>query len=160
MTSNILIVDDDTSVREMLKDVLDEAGYSTELAASAEEALKTLENYKPDVVVSDVWMPGMDGHEFCKIVRNTSDAAILMMSGVSSEFSVLQRKQIDADDFLIKPFDVENFLDRIEALLKKRQNPGDSPLDDELRMLRMFKGLSGSQKELFLKKAGRIAEVN
>ena len=160
MASNILIVDDDTSVREILKDVLDEAGYSTELAASAEEALETLENYKPDVVVSDVWMPGMDGHEFCKIVRDTSDALILMMSGVSSEFSVLQRKQIDADDFLIKPFDVENFLERIDALLKQRENPGESPLDDELRMLRMFKGLSGAQKELFLKEAGRIAEAD
>jgi len=115
-----------------------------------------LENYRPDVVVSDVWMSGMDGHEFCKIVRDTSDALILMMSGVSSEFSVLQRKQIDADDFMIKPFDVENFLERIDSLLKQKQNAGESPLDDELHMLRMFKGLSGAQKELLLKEAGRM----
>ena len=131
MASNSLIVDDDKSVREILKDVLDEAGYSTVLAASAEKALETWENYRPDVVVSDVWMPSMDGHEFCKIVRDTSDALILMMSGVCSEFSVLQRKQ----------------------------NAGESPLDDELRMLRMFKRLSGAQKELFLKEAERMAEA-
>jgi len=101
-------------------------------------------------------MPGMDGHEFCKIVRDTSDALILMMFGVSSEFSVLHRKQIDADDFMIKPFDVENFLERIDSLLKQKQNAGESPLDDELHMLRMFKGLSGAQKELLLKEAGRM----
>ena len=116
-----------------------------------------MEHYKPYVVISDVWMPGMDGHDFCKIVRKMSDTFILMMSGVSSDFSVLQRKQIDVDDFLIKPFDVENFPERIDALVKKRQNAGEPPLYDELRM---FKRLSGARKELFLKEAGRIAETN
>ncbi|MDA0769403.1 MAG: response regulator [Chloroflexi bacterium] len=157
MPNNILIVDDEQALREILKDVLEDAGYKTEVAESAERALEILENYSPDIIVSDVWMPGMDGHEFCRAARGVSDASILMMSGVSSEFSVLQSKQIDADDFLIKPFDVENFLERIEALIEKRQNPQEHPLDDERRLVRTFQGLSESRKELFLKEADRIA---
>ena len=158
MSSNILIVDDELALREILKDVLDEAGYNTEVAASAELALEVLEGYSPDVIVSDVWMPGMDGHEFCRAARGISDASILMMSGVSSEISLLQRKQIDADDFLIKPFDVENFLERIEALLENRQNPNERQLDDEQRLMGMFQGLSGAGKETLLKEAERMAD--
>ena len=160
MAGNILIVDDEVALRDILKDVLDEAGYNSEVAASAEEALKIMENYGPDVIVSDVWMPGMDGHEFCRAARDISDASILMMSGVSSEFSALQGKQIDADDFLIKPFDVENFLQRIEALIEMRQTPKEQPLDDEQRLMRMFQALSDARKESFLREAGRIAEAD
>lgn len=158
MPNNILIVDDELALREMLKDVLDEEGYNTEIAASAEDALEILRSYNPDIIVSDILMPGMDGHEFCQAARGVSDASILMMSGVSSEFSVLQRKQIDADDFLIKPFDVENFLERIESLLGKRQNHEGQPVDDEQRLLSIYQGLSDAQRERFLTEAERIAE--
>lgn len=161
MANRILIVDDELSLREMLKDVLEESGHQAEVAPSAERALEMMENYDPDVIVSDIWMPGMNGHEFCQTVREISDASILLMSGVSSEISILQKKQIDADDFLIKPFDVENFVERIEALLEKRQRSTDSPSDDdEHRMLAMYQGLSQAKKETFLKEARRIAEVD
>ena len=155
VTNNVLVVDDELALREMLQDVLNEEGYNTEIAGSAEDALEILNNYDPDVIVSDVLMPGMDGHEFCRLVRRTSDASILMMSGVSSEFSVLQRQQIDADDFLIKPFDVENFLERIEALLAKGHISTD---DDESRLLRVFRGLSQAKKEAFLKEVNEMAD--
>ena len=160
MPGNILIVDDEKALREILKDVLDDAGYNTKVAASAEEGLEVMESYSPDVIVSDVWMPGMDGHEFCQAARGISDASILMMSGVSSEISVLQRRQIDADDFLIKPFDVEIFLERIEALLKLKQNPVETTIDDEHRLLSIFQGLSDAQKAMMLDEAERIAKAD
>ena len=158
MTCNILIVDDELSLRELLRDVLNDAGYQTEVAPSAEEALEIMEHYKPEVIVSDIWMPGMNGHDFCKKVRETSDASILMMSGVSSEFSKLQRMQVDADDFLIKPFDVENFLERIEALREKRRKPVEQVEDAESRLLHIFQALPKGKRESVLKEAERLSE--
>ena len=158
MSDKVLIVDDESSLREMLKDVLEEAGHKTEVAPSAERALEIMENYQPDVIVSDIWMPGMDGHVFCKTVRRISDASILMMSGVSSEISVLQRRQIDADDFLIKPFDVENFVERVEVLLEKRRRSADSRSEDERHLLATYQGLSAAGKGSFLEEAKRMAE--
>ena len=81
-----------------------------------------------------------------------------MISGVSSEFSGLQRKHIDADDFLIKPFDVENFLERIDSLLENRRQPAEEKLKEEERLLGMFHRLSDDQKAQFLKEAERLVE--
>ena len=126
MPEKVLIVDDEPVIREMLKDVLEEAGYGAEVAPCAEEALKIIPHYKPDILVSDIWMPGMDGHAFCRAARYMSDASILMISGVPSEISLLQN-QGDANDFLIKPFNIENFVERIEFLLEKRRVASNHP---------------------------------
>lgn len=157
MSNKILIVDDETVIQEMLKDVLKDAGHKVKVASSALEALKILENYDPDIIVSDIWMPEMDGHEFCKMARKTSNASILMMSGISSEISVLQKKQINADDILIKPFDVEDFLERIESLLKKRVNAPDLSYDDEQYLMQIYQSLSEEGKESLIREAERIA---
>lgn len=157
MPNKVLIVDDETAICEMLKDVLEEAGHDTEVAPCAEDALEILPQYQPDIIVSDVWMPGMDGHTFCQTARKTSDASILMISGIPSEISLLQKKQNDADDFLIKPFDVENFVERIEALLEKRRIATGRPCGDEQQLLRIYEELSEAGKALLMKEAGKIA---
>ncbi len=157
MPNKILIVDDESVIQEMLKDVLKDAGYKVKVASSAAEALGILENYDPDIIVSDIWMPEMDGHEFCKMARRTSDASILMMSGVSSEISVLQKKQINADDILIKPFDVEDFLERIESLLESRRHAEGLSYDDEQYLMQIYQGLSDESRASLIKEAERIA---
>ncbi len=157
MPNKVLIVDDELAIREMLKDVLEEAGHETEVAPCAEDALEIMPHYKPDIIVSDVWMPGMDGHTFCEVARRVSDASILMMTGVSSEISVLQKKQNDADDFLIKPFDVENFVERIEALLEKRSFSAELPPDSERHLVQIYQELSESGKALLLREAKKIS---
>ena len=157
MPNKVLIVDDELAIREMLKDVLEEAGHETEVAPCAEDALEILPRYKPDIIVSDVWMPGMDGHTFCQTARRTSDASILMISGIPSEISVLQKKQDEADDFLIKPFDVENFVERIEALLEKRRVAANHPSDGEYHLVQIYQELSESGKALLMDEAKKIS---
>ena len=157
MQNKVLIVDDELAIREMLKDVLEEAGHEAEVAPCAEDALEILPHYKPDIIVSDVWMPGMDGHTFCQTARRTSDASILMISGIPSEISVLQKKQDEADDFLIKPFDVENFVERIEALLEKRRVAADHQSDGECHLVQIYQELSESGKALLMKEAKKIS---
>ena len=83
-----------------------------------------------------------------------------MVTGWDMDIDRPKTGETGIDLVLLKPFDVDNFLERIDALLKQKQNAGESPLDDELRMLRMFKGLAGTQKELFLKEAMRMAEAD
>ncbi len=160
MPNKVLIVDDELSIREMLKDVLEEAGHRAEVAPCAEDALEILQHYKPDVIVSDIWMPGMDGHTFCQMARRTSDASILMITGVSSEISVLQRRQTDADDILIKPFDVENFVERIEALIEKRRFDAKNPPDDESYLIQLYQGLPEAGRALLMKEAKRISAAD
>ena len=127
MPDRVLIVDDEPVIREMLKDVLDESGYGTEVASCAEDALEMLPHYDPDIIVSDIWMPGMDGHTFSRAARKITDASIFKISGVPSEISFLQGRLNGADDFLIKPFDVEDFLERIEFMLQKRRVASNHP---------------------------------
>lgn len=157
MPNKVLIVDDELAICEMLKDVLEEAGHDTEVAPCAEDALEILPRYQPDIIVSDVLMPGMDGHTFCRTARETSDASILMISGIPGEISLLQKRQNDADDFLIKPFDVENFVERIEALLEKRRVVLDHKSDDEESLVRMYQDLPESGKALLMKEARKLS---
>lgn len=157
MPNKVLIVDDELAICEMLRDVLEEAGHETEMAPCAEDALEIMPHYKPDVIVSDVWMPGMDGHTFCQTARRMSDASILMISGIPGEISLLQKKQNHADDFLIKPFDVENFVERVEALLEKRRLAADHPSDYKYRIMQIYQELSESGKALLMKEAEKIS---
>ena len=157
MPNRVLIVDDELAIREMLKDVLEEAGHGAEVVPCAEDALEMMPRYKPDIIVSDVWMPGMDGHTFCRTARKMSDASILMISGIPSEISLLQKKQDEADDFLIKPFDVENFVERVEALLEKRRISVGQASDDEHRLVGIFQGLSETGRASLMKEAEKIS---
>jgi len=99
----------------------------------------------------------MDGHTFCRTARKMSDASILMISGIPSEISLLQKKQDEADDFLIKPFDVENFVERVEALLEKRRIALDHSSDDEHHLVRIYQELSETGRALLMKEARKIS---
>ena len=157
MSNKVLIVDDELAIREMLRDVLEDAGHEIEVAPCAEDALEMMPHYNPDIIVSDIWMPGMDGHTFCQTARKTSDASILMITGIPSEISILQGKQTHADDILIKPFDVENFVERIEALLEKRRTAADDPSNNEHHLVQLYQGLSEAGKTSLIREAEKLS---
>lgn len=119
MPPKILIVDDENVVGKVLVDALEGAGYETAQALSAKDGLEMIQNFRPDLIISDVWMPGMNGYTFCKLAKKMSNASIIMMSGVPSEVSVLKEMNIGADDILIKPIDLEELSVRVDALLQK-----------------------------------------
>lgn len=121
MTRKILVVDDESVIRDILVDWLREAGFETKTAANGNEGLQRLGEYQPDLVISDVWMPGMDGYDFCRKVRHTSDAAIIMMTGVPKEAKVLREMNLDIDDYVIKPIEMVDFMRLIEAVFQRKQ---------------------------------------
>ena len=85
-----------------------------------QEGLQKLQDHHPDLVISDVWMPEMDGYDFCRAVRNSSDASIIMMTGVPQEAAVLREKKLDIDDYVIKPIEMVDFMRLISCGSLKR----------------------------------------
>lgn len=118
----ILVVDDDTILRMALTRYLEKRGYAVEDVASGMEALSVFEQNPPDLVVSDVMMPEMDGFEFCRRLRATRSGQLVPFIFLSSKGEVDDRVQghsIGADDYLIKPFEPRELLAKIEAQLER-----------------------------------------
>ncbi|MBW4442765.1 MAG: response regulator transcription factor [Plectolyngbya sp. WJT66-NPBG17] len=118
----ILIVDDDTALRTALIRYLEKRGYAVQDAASGIEGLSQFEQDPPDLVVSDVIMPKMDGLEFCRRLRSLRAGQLVPFIFLSSRGEVEDRVQghsIGADDYLIKPFEPRELLAKIEAQLER-----------------------------------------
>ncbi|MGI0486797.1 response regulator transcription factor [Pantanalinema rosaneae CENA516] len=118
----ILVVDDDTTLRMALTRYLEKRGYSVQDIGSAVEALAVFEQDPPDLVVSDVVMPEMDGFEFCRRLRATRLGQLVPFIFLSSRSEVEDRVQghsMGADDYLIKPFEPRELLAKIEAQLER-----------------------------------------
>ena len=118
----ILVVDDDTTLRTALTRYLEKRRYLVQDAGSGVEALKIFEKDPADLIVSDVLMPEMDGHEFCQRLRATRSGQLVPFIFLSSKSDVEDRVQghsIGADDYLIKPFEPRELLAKIEAQLER-----------------------------------------
>ena len=116
MAETVLIVDDQPVMLDMLKECLESMGYETCVASNASEGLRRLYERRPDLVITDLWMPGIDGFEFSKIIRYTCDVPIMMLTALG------QAKDHDydlnlVDDYLEKPVTIEELEDRIRVLL-------------------------------------------
>jgi DNA-binding response OmpR family regulator len=107
----VLVVDDDTSIRELLHSALVEEGYDVMLAVDGRDALSVMERWIPDVIVLDLMMPLMDGWAFAKEVRDRYDVPIIAVSAVTE----LPRHAtaLGVSDFLTKPFDLDALLPKI-----------------------------------------------
>ena len=118
----VLIVDDDITLRTAVIRYLQNRGYAVQEAASGAEALSLFEQNPPDIIVSDVMMPEMDGLEFCRRLRATRSGQLVPFIFLSSRKDVedrVQGHQMGADDYLIKPFDPKELVAKIESQLER-----------------------------------------
>lgn len=118
----ILVVDDDITLRAALAHYLEKHGYCVQLASSGQEAIANFKADLPDLVVSDVLMPEMDGLEFCKQVRSTRQGQLMPFIFLSTRDKVddrIEGHQTGADDYLVKPFEPRELLAKIEGLLER-----------------------------------------
>lgn len=118
----ILLVDDDVTLRTALIRYLQNRGYLVQEARSGKEALDLFENNPPDLVVSDVLMPEMDGLEFCRRLRATRSGQLVPFIFLSSRKAVddrVQGHQMGADDYIVKPFEPKELVAKIEAQLER-----------------------------------------
>ncbi|MFM9265545.1 response regulator [Tychonema sp. BBK16] len=118
----ILVVDDEADCQTVLAMYLEGQGYRVQCATSAIEALSIFENDPPDLVISDVMMPEMDGFEFCRRLRNTHLGKLMpfiFLSGQGEIGSKVEGHSIGADDYLVKPFQSEEILAKVKAQLER-----------------------------------------
>lgn len=116
----LLIVDDDKNIRRFLQAVLTHAGYKTFSACCAEDALSIIEDFKIDLIILDIMMPGMDGYSFSELLRDcNNNIPILMLSAKQQPQDIKMGFLSGTDDYMTKPVDDEEMLLRIKALLRR-----------------------------------------
>ena len=122
------MVDDDRKITGALRRGLSYEGYSVEVANSGTEAISFMHDGRPNLVVLDVMMPGLDGLDVCRLIRRTSDVPILMLTAKDEVSDRVAGLDSGADDYLVKPFAFEELLARIRALLRRRAPEAESEL--------------------------------
>jgi two-component system response regulator MprA len=122
----ILVVDDDRALRDALRRVLTLAGYEAQCAADGEQAIELVVQAVPDAVVLDVGLPGIDGLEVCRRLRRLGNRVpILLLTARDAVSDRIDGLDAGADDYLVKPFDVEELKARVRALLRRAGPEGD-----------------------------------
>ena len=125
----VLVIDDDESIGGLLRRGLAYAGFAVDVAENGEDGLEHAYREPPDVVVLDVLMPGLDGLEVCRRLREGGDVPILMLTAKDEVSDRVQGLEYGADDYLTKPFALEELIARLRALLRRR-----SPTEDPNRV--------------------------
>jgi len=123
--ANILVVDDEPQIRRVLRSTLTTQGYVITEAKTGEEALESLRKERPDLVLLDMNMPGMGGVETCREIRGACDAPVIMLTVRNAERDKVTALDAGADDYVVKPFGMEELLARIRSALR-RYAPADS----------------------------------
>jgi two-component system KDP operon response regulator KdpE len=115
----ILVVDDEPQIRRIMRMTLTGAGYEIDDAKSGEEALRKVREFRPDLVLLDINMPGMSSLAACSEIRGDTDIAVIMLSVRNSEADKVEALDAGADDFVTKPFSTPELLARIRAALRR-----------------------------------------
>jgi two-component system, OmpR family, KDP operon response regulator KdpE len=119
MSATILVVDDEPQIRRVMRTTLASNGYTVLEARSGEEALEIMQKERPELVLLDVNMPGMGGLAACREIRDRSDAAIIVLTVRNTEKDKVMALDAGADDYVVKPFGMEELLARIRAALRR-----------------------------------------
>lgn len=123
----ILIVDDDENIAELISLYLVKECFDTEIAANGEEALKKFKVYQPHLILLDIMLPGIDGYDVCREIRKDSDVPIIMLSAKGEVFDKVLGLKIGADDYMVKPFDSNELVARVQAILRRVTQMEENP---------------------------------
>jgi DNA-binding response OmpR family regulator len=127
----VLVVDDDVNVRDVVRRYLEHAGYRVALAGTGEQALRLAEDGDPDLVVLDLMLPGMDGFEVCRRLRQRGQVPVVMLTARGDEDDRIAGLQLGADDYVAKPFSPRELVLRVTSVLR-RADAEPAPPRDEL----------------------------
>lgn len=117
----ILIVDDDNNIAELISLYLTKECYDTKIVNDGEQALIAFEHYKPNMLLLDLMLPGIDGYQVCREIRAKSDVPIIMLSAKGEVFDKVLGLELGADDYILKPFDSKELVARVKAVLRRFQ---------------------------------------
>lgn len=122
--AKILLVDDEASIRELIRFNLERAGYRVQEATDGNEAISAIRQTRPDLVVLDLMLPGLDGLDVCRLVKGNRETAaipIIMLTAKTEEVDKVIGLELGADDYMTKPFSPRELVARIKAVLRRSQ---------------------------------------
>ena len=125
MKKRILVVEDDTSLAWVLRENLVFEGFEVELVADGHLAVTAARDFLPDLVILDVMLPGRDGFDLCGLLRQGGATPIIMLTARGQKADKLKGLRLGADDYVTKPFDVEELMARVHAVLRRARPPVD-----------------------------------
>ena len=156
---NILVVEDDKNLRKLITTYLQRNKYNTYEATNGEEALNVLDQSYIDLIVSDIMMPKMDGYELIKSLREAKyDVPILIITAKSEIEDKKEGFLLEADDYMVKPIDIEEMLLRIQVLLRRSKSASEKKIQigdlllnyNQLSVIKKDKVYNLAQKEFYL----------
>lgn len=125
--SKILIVEDDLSIQALLHDFIRDAGHSAVLAADGVEALAKYSEQDFDLVLLDIMLPKIDGYGVLEVIRQRSDVPVIMLTALDAEENQIRGLDLQADDYITKPFSMPVLLRKIAAVLRRSSKQNDAP---------------------------------
>ena len=125
----VLVVDDDAALAEMLSIVLRQEGFDSQTVSRGDRAIEAFRDYRPDVVLLDLMLPGRDGIDVCKEIRAESGVPIVMLTAKGDTVDIVVGLESGADDYVVKPFKPKELVARIRARVRRNENGGPDQLE-------------------------------
>ena len=116
----ILIVDDDNNIAELISLYLTKECFETKIVNDGELALKEFQTFRPNLILLELMLPGIDGYQVCREIRHTSDVPIIMLSAKGETFDKVLGLELGADDYIIKPFASKELVARVRSLTRRQ----------------------------------------
>lgn len=146
MGEKILIVEDEISLQETLAYNLKKQGYEIIISGDGPSAINMVRNEKPDLILLDIMLPGMDGFEVCRILRSEVSTPVLMLTARDDEIDRVVGLEVGADDYLTKPFSMRELIARVKAMLRRvkiiRDEISTSKMASETKMIHEYGKIS------------------
>src|SRR5438270_6094873 len=121
----ILIIEDEANIIQVIRIYLEQAGYSVISASDGIAGLELHAREHPELVILDLMLPGLEGMEVCRRIRNWANTPILMLTARQGEEDRIQGLELGADDYLVKPFSPRELVSRVKAILRRSQGAGE-----------------------------------
>lgn len=123
MSELIYIIDDDKNIRDLIVKYVEKEGYNVKAFDNAEDVLENFNKDKPDMLILDIMMPGMDGYELCKEIRKISDVPIIIVSARDEDLDKILGLELGSDDYIAKPFSPRELIARMKSVFRRVKMP-------------------------------------
>ena len=151
----ILVVDDDRNICDILKQFLTKEGEDVEVANDGPQAMELMRSFSPEIVLLDIMLPGKTGKEICQDIRRQSDVPIIIISAKGEIYDKVVCLELGADDFVVKPFDLNELFARIVAVRRRCGSKEGEETDEVIR----FENIEISRETFELRLYGKPVEV-
>lgn len=135
LKQKIMIVDDDNNIAELISLYLTKECFEAEVYNDGEAALAAFDTFKPNLIILDLMLPGIDGYQVCRDIRAKSQTPIIMLSAKGEVFDKVLGLELGADDYMEKPFDTKELVARVKAVLRRTKQSPEAALTPELKQV-------------------------